>query len=124
MADTTSIPLQPNDDESVAQATRDSNTVPIEKKSKNSIMCVPRYACGKNSVNKANAAGEPPTPMPTRKRSTSNCHISCLVACKLSDMSKRTGILEEDIKWTMDKIKLLKISNGQPYICTDDKYLA
>ena len=34
-------------------------------------------------------------------------------------MSKKTGILEEDIKWTMDKIKIMKISNGQPYICTD-----
>jgi len=39
-------------------------------------------------------------------------------------MSKRTGILEEDIKWTMEKVKILKISNGQPYICTDEKFLA
>ncbi len=34
-------------------------------------------------------------------------------------MSKRTGITEEDIKWTMEKIKILKIANGQPYVCTD-----
>jgi hypothetical protein len=39
-------------------------------------------------------------------------------------MSRRTGITEEDIRWTMEKIKLLKISNGQPFICTDEKYLA
>lgn len=37
----------------------------------------------------------------------------------LGEMSKRTGVTEEDIKWTMDKVKILKISNGQPYICTD-----
>lgn len=39
-------------------------------------------------------------------------------------MSKKTGITEEDIKWTMEKNKILKISNGQPYICTDEQYLA
>jgi len=37
----------------------------------------------------------------------------------LTEMSKRTGITEEDIKWTMEKIKMLKIANGQPYVCTD-----
>ena len=42
----------------------------------------------------------------------------------LGDMSRRTGITEEDIRWTLEKIKILKYSNGQPYICTDEKYLA
>ena len=39
-------------------------------------------------------------------------------------MSKRTCITEEDLKWTMEKVKIMKISNGQPYICTDEAYLA
>jgi len=39
-------------------------------------------------------------------------------------MSKRTGVTEEDIKWTMEKIKILKYANGQPYICIDEQHLS
>jgi hypothetical protein len=34
-------------------------------------------------------------------------------------MSRRTGITEEDLKWAMEKNKLIRISNGQPCISTD-----
>ena len=30
----------------------------------------------------------------------------------LSEMSRRTCITEEDIKWTMEKIKILRVSKG------------
>ena len=39
-------------------------------------------------------------------------------------MSRRTCIAEEDIKWTMEKIKILRVSKGEPYICTDEKHLS
>jgi GNAT superfamily N-acetyltransferase len=42
----------------------------------------------------------------------------------VGEISRKTCITEEDIKWTLEKLKLIKISNGQPYLCTDERYLA
>jgi hypothetical protein len=39
-------------------------------------------------------------------------------------MSKKTGINEEDIKWTLEKFKLVKFINGVPHLCCDEKCLA
>ena len=39
-------------------------------------------------------------------------------------MSKRTAINEEDMKWTLEKIKLVKFINGVPHLCCDEKYMA
>lgn len=38
-------------------------------------------------------------------------------------MSKKTSISEEDIKWTLEKFKLVKFQNGFPIMCCDEKYL-
>ena len=39
-------------------------------------------------------------------------------------MSKRTAINEEDMKWTLEKIKIVKFINGVPHLCCDEKNLA
>ena len=42
----------------------------------------------------------------------------------MEEMSKRTAINEEDMKWTLEKIKLVKFINGVPHLCCDEKYMA
>ena len=41
----------------------------------------------------------------------------------MEQMSKETGMTEEDIGWTLEQMGILKWMNGQPHLCTDEALL-